>query len=109
MENKAEEKTGFAVDPKKDCPHFKPEYKDALMNTFMKFKGDLVNQKCVDCENMGENWICLECQEIFCSRFVKSHMVSHNEKTKHPISFSFSDASFWCYSCDSYITSKEML
>ncbi len=30
-------------------------------------------------------------------------MVDHNESTKHPIALSFSDASFWCYSCDSYI------
>jgi len=33
---------------------------------------------CEDCENRGENWICLECQKIFCSRYVKGHMAAHN-------------------------------
>ena len=30
-------------------------------------------------------------------------MKEHNTNTKHPIALSFSDASFWCYECDSYI------
>ena len=32
-------------------------------------------------------------------------MVKHNEESKHPVALSFSDLSFWCYECDSYITS----
>lgn len=35
-------------------------------------------------------------------------MVEHNATTKHPISLSFSDASFWCYECDSYIDSLSL-
>jgi hypothetical protein len=33
-------------------------------------------------------------------------MVLHNERTSHPIALSFRDGSFWCYSCDSYITNS---
>mmetsp|Transcript_19977 Transcript_19977/g.33455 ORF Transcript_19977/g.33455 Transcript_19977/m.33455 type:complete len:361 (+) Transcript_19977:311-1393(+) len=32
-------------------------------------------------------------------------MVDHNENSAHAVALSFSDASFWCYSCDSYIIS----
>jgi len=35
-------------------------------------------------------------------------MALHNEETKDPIAFSYTDASFWCYECDSYITSMMM-
>lgn len=30
-------------------------------------------------------------------------MAAHHESTKHPITLSFADLSFWCYDCDSYI------
>lgn len=32
-------------------------------------------------------------------------MAKHNEDTKDAVAFSLSDASFWCYECDSYIIS----
>lgn len=88
----------FAVDPIKDCAHcFEPEFKN--------FSERGINDPCKDCQNCGENWTCLTCAEIFCSRYVKQHMVKHNEETSHPIALSFSDLSFWCYSCDSYVKS----
>jgi len=33
-------------------------------------------------------------------------MAEHFDKTKHPLCVSYSDFSFWCYECDSYITDK---
>ena len=30
-------------------------------------------------------------------------MAEHNATTKHTIALSFSDGSFWCYDCESYI------
>ena len=94
---------GFhAVEPKKDCPHCTEE------NIAPKesFEGVHVNDACPDCDNKGENWICLKpgCQTVRCSRYVKSHMLAHNQANNdHPICFSFADFSFWCYSCDSYV------
>lgn len=35
-------------------------------------------------------------------------MVEHNDLTKHTIALSFSDASFWCYVCDSYIDAPSL-
>jgi hypothetical protein len=32
-------------------------------------------------------------------------MAEHNQITSHVIGLSFSDGSFWCYPCDSYIES----
>ena len=36
-------------------------------------------------------------------------MVAHNSSTKHPIALSFSDSSFWCYECDSYIDDPSLI
>ncbi len=78
---------------------------------------------CGVCESAKENWLCLHCCKAFCSRlvvfisqfasnqlsfrasprYVHGHMASHNSVTDHKIAVSFSDLSFWCYSCDSYI------
>lgn len=35
-------------------------------------------------------------------------MVKHYEDTKHPIALGIADLSFWCYECDSYITSNQI-
>jgi hypothetical protein len=37
-------------------------------------------------------------------------MKAHNEANpEHVIAFSFSDFSYWCYSCDSYVISDDLL
>lgn len=117
--------TCFAVHPIKDCPHTKTSHSDTLLaflleNLPLLQKNEKVNniftlhncKKCIENSKperaSEENWICLTCGEINCSRYVASHAADHNVETEHPISFSFSDASFWCYSCDSYITSKRL-
>ena len=56
---------------------------------------------CMECNNVGENWLCLSCGEVHCSRYVNEHMVHHNAQTGHPITISYADISVWCYSCDS--------
>jgi len=86
---------GFYVDVKLDCPHIEPS-----LNTDITID---INTPCIQCHNVGENWVCLVCSQVFCSRYVQGHMVSHNESSQHPIALSFSDASVWCYSCESYI------
>jgi hypothetical protein len=35
-------------------------------------------------------------------------MSKHTEATSHPVALSFADFSFWCYTCDSYITSRKL-
>lgn len=33
-------------------------------------------------------------------------MLEHRKNSNHGIALSFSDGSFWCYDCDSYITNN---
>ena len=52
---------------------------------------------------MGENWICLTCHEVQCSRYVNEHMLFHGIEKNHLMAVSFSDLSAWCYGCDNYV------
>ena len=107
----------FAVEPRTDCPHIAEENLDKFasylhlsLKKYDKKAKEHVFSKipCKDCESTKENWICLDCSEVFCSRYEKGHMSAHNTSSKHPIAFSFSDGSFWCYDCDSYVTNVEL-
>src|SRR6056300_1187740 len=84
------------VMPLEWCPHLESIKKDFQLQDFDVMK------KCKSCENVGENWICLVCHDVFCSRYVNQHMVSHHAESDHCITISFSDLSCWCYGCDDY-------
>jgi hypothetical protein len=94
--------TPFAVVPLSYCEHLELIKEIKLDSSLFE-----VNKACLKCSDAGievkENWICLTCGEIYCSRYVKNHMVSHYEKKKHPMVLSFSDISVWCYECDAYV------
>lgn len=95
----------YACQPIKECPHCIPGENIAPIE---EFKDLTVTTPCKDCGHTKENWVCLKCKVILCSRYVKSHMVQHNEKDHHPIALSFADFSFWCYDCDSYVVSQHL-
>lgn len=98
------------MQPKLDCPHLTDEKVNALTEFLLVTNTDHFSQfKCATCADQTENWICLECLSIECSRYVKSHMVEHNDKTKHSLALSFSDSSFWCYDCESYIDHPSLI
>lgn len=84
------------------CPH--------LENIETKINCDDfdVNKKCESCENIGENWICLTCHKVFCSRYINEHMVFHSIETQHVVTLSFSDISVWCYGCDDYVDNETL-
>ncbi len=95
----------FAISPKLDCPH------QATLNfaeIISQIQADLLKKPCEDCDITEENWMCLECNRLGCSRYFNSHMVKHTEQTGHKVALSFSDGSFWCYPCESYVHSKEL-
>lgn len=95
----------YAVSPKEDCPHHSHlNYQEC----FNRLDFDKITAPCLTCGDASENWLCLECDHVFCSRYVKGHMSEHNAETNHSIALSFSDGSFWCYSCDSYVNSSEL-
>ncbi|KAL5563948.1 hypothetical protein UlMin_033695 [Ulmus minor] len=44
------------------------------------------------CEHPDENWMCLSCKEVLCSRFVNKHMLY--------------DLLVWCFSCDAHLDAQ---
>lgn len=87
----------FAVIPKTNCPHLQDH-----LSSIPDFKINVLNP-CKLCQNEEENWICLKCFEIHCSRYIKKHAKFHYKETNHSIALSFSDLSIWCYQCKSYL------
>jgi len=101
----ADNQAFFSVSPKLDCPHIVEHIKI----TTAQVKEGFTTNKCHDCTSNKENWMCGTCGVVACSRYVASHMSAHNNITNHPITVSFSDLSVWCYLCDSYISSPQLL
>jgi len=85
----------FVVSPLSWCPHI--ETINAPSDTLNA--GD----PCRDCNSTAENWICLTCYEVFCSRYVREHMAQHSIESGHQVTMSFSDLSVWCYACNDYV------
>lgn len=108
----------FAVVPLNWCPH---------LETVVEVppEGLSVETPCAECDQVGENWVCLICYQVhsnlifphahnstviahfalqvMCSRYVAGHMVIHGQTSGHNLVLSFSDLSVWCYACDAYI------
>lgn len=91
----------FSVHPKLDCPHHHDLNVSRLCSALTAEK---INSPCSLCKGV-ENWFCLTCESIFCSRYEQGHMSTHFEEVGHAVALSFSDGSFWCYECDSYVYS----
>lgn len=103
--NTADHVTFYTITPKEDCPHEGSLQYDKISDQLTNVK---IKAPCQDCNTKNENWMCLVCYNVFCSRYVNAHMSEHNTNTGHHIAFSFTDGSFWCYSCSSYINSKDL-
>ena len=88
----------FAVEPLLYCPHL-----EIIKNVLLDESKFNVKQPCKKCNDSTENWICLTCGEIYCSRFVNGHMATHFDQQRHPMTLSFSDISVWCYECEEYV------
>jgi hypothetical protein len=69
---------------------------------------------------VGENWLCLECGVIRCSRYVNGHGLVHWEDTKsqdpdtaggvgHCVAASLADLSVWCHICRAYLRDPSLL
>jgi len=93
--------TGFSVAPREDCPHFSNQ---TVFGIIEKITPAFRANTCTTCKDQSENWICLNCGQTFCSRYVKGHSSEHNKSSGHSVTMSFSDLSIWCYECDDYIT-----
>ena len=87
----------IAVQVKKDCPHVNSRNLFPLE----KFKSlPFADLKCKNCEEKSELWICLFCGEAYCSRYINSHFVDHNNSNpEHCLCLGIVDLSVWCYEC----------
>ncbi|XP_042525135.1 histone deacetylase 6 isoform X3 [Dipodomys spectabilis] len=92
----------YAVTPMPWCPHL-----GAVCP--IPAAGLNVNQPCDTCGTMEENWVCLSCYKVYCSRYINGHMVSHYEASQHPLVLSCVDLSSWCYHCEAYVHHQDVL
>jgi len=99
----AESDKGGYIQPKLDCPHSA----DFISPLPITKAVEIFQSGCGSCGDKSENWVCLQCLEVFCSRYVSAHMVAHNAETGHHVACSLMDLNTWCYGCDSYIKSEE--
>ncbi len=113
---------GGAIIPIDDCPHLVYLGLDANQMEFDNvctyyedeggpkggLKGEIIDGKCPS----GENWLCLTCGVVRCSRYVNGHCKEHCENMKnrdggqgiqHCVAASLQDLSVWCYECEAYL------
>jgi hypothetical protein len=58
---------------------------------------------------VGENWWCLRCGGIYCSRYVNGHGVQHYNERKeaeHCVMIGLADLSVWCHKCGAYLQTQ---
>ncbi|CAA6653546.1 unnamed protein product [Spirodela intermedia] len=64
---------------------------------------------CTRCHHPAENWLCLSCKDVLCSRFINKHMLTHHKVTGHCLALSYSDLSVWCFACEAYLDAQVIL
>lgn len=93
---------GFAIYPLSWCPHLEAGLAPAPPQEVS------CTAPCTQCGDTKENWLCLACHVVHCSRYVSGHQVSHHSTSHHPLALSFSDLSVWCFDCDSYVDNERL-
>lgn len=91
----------YAVTPLSWCPHL-------MAVCPIPAAGLDVSQPCKTCGMFQENWVCLTCYQVYCSRYVNAHMVRHHEASEHPLVLSCVDLSTWCYICQAYVHHEDL-
>ncbi len=95
----------FAVSPIDNCPHLT----NTLREEGYELDTDVRDKPCCVCKDCSENWLCLKCNDLYCSRYVKGHFLNHHENNDtHNIGVSMADLSVWCYHCESYIVDPRL-
>ena len=98
-----ENKNANLVQPLPWCPHLENITAETIPGDM-----DVLKACCEECDHVGENWICLVCLTIHCSRYVNEHMLIHGTVNEQPMTLSFSDISVWCYVCNDYIDNPKL-
>ena len=105
LELTSETDRGGVVIPRQTCAHVRDV-------SLCKDVDPSTPSQCIDCDNADENWLCLSCGEVHCSRYVNNHGEEHwlftlltdgENNIGHCLTINLGDFSVWCYLCDSYI------
>ncbi|XP_051185392.1 uncharacterized protein [Lolium perenne] len=94
------------VEARTSCPHL-PAMPAASADELARVPAP--DSQCSRCHHPSENWFCLICKDVLCSRFINKHMLHHFQETGHCLALSFSDLSVWCFACDSYLDAQSIL
>uniref|UniRef100_A0A7S2JWA5 UBP-type domain-containing protein n=1 Tax=Leptocylindrus danicus TaxID=163516 RepID=A0A7S2JWA5_9STRA len=101
------EDSGGHITPNQFCVHLHKHAHQHRAQPGLFPKDKVAMQRCSHSDCSGtetmENWLCLACHSILCSRYVKSHALHHYESSGHCVAVSLADLSVWCYACNSYI------
>ena len=110
---------GGPVTPIEDCPHTEHACSISLLDqlphqpahTVCTHSNNDINpvRRCTG----TENWLCLTCGVIRCSRYVHGHALQHWQESTtttnsgpspgHCLAVSLSDLSVWCHACQAYV------
>lgn len=63
---------GYATIPLLYCPHL------SMVNQLPDNKIN-ISDSCLICNDLSENWLCLICYKVFCSRYINKHGAEHFE------------------------------
>ena len=108
---------GGGVYPSQTCPHVftavdaSPLFRAESFAEVQHLLQEPFLACCSACPCADENWICLTCRSIGCSRYRNSHAEEHffgtafseDGSPPHCLALSRSDLSIWCYQCGVYI------
>ncbi|CAM9004088.1 unnamed protein product [Rhodiola kirilowii] len=72
---------------------------------------------CSKCQGEYDNWLCLCCKVVLCSRYANKQMLVHYWETGHSLVLDFRSSDrwewpesrclwFWCYSCDTSLDAQ---
>lgn len=100
----------YCVNVKDNCPHFDASSVLPYSSWMLDFDNKSpinASNGCTTCGDKSENWVCLGCQQSFCSRYIAGHSQDHYRSTNHALTMSLSDMSVWCNACSDYVRSAE--
>lgn len=84
------------------CPHLDDEAATPLV-ALDALPSCNIWVSCADGCRSKENWVCLCCGVVRCSRYVSQHALEHHRQSGHTPALSLSDMSTWCFHCDAYV------
>ncbi|KAM3761052.1 hypothetical protein ACB098_01G238100, partial [Castanea mollissima] len=64
---------------------------------------------CYRCQDPNDNWLCLCCKFVLCSRYVNKHMMQHFQQSNHCLALDYRDLLVWCFSCNAFLDAQVIM